>query len=62
MLEHFCLDRLIKTRKTFIPKKASIDNWEIVSELMQGWKKGRSGGKIEPKKKRAEVEIYKILA
>ena len=29
---------------------------------MQGWKKGRSGGEIEPRKRRAEVEVYKILA
>ena len=29
---------------------------------MQGWKKGRSGGEIEPSEKRAEVEVCKILA
>ena len=29
---------------------------------MWGWKKGRSGGKIKPSDKKADVEVYKILA
>ena len=29
---------------------------------MQGWKKGRSSGKIKPSENKAKVEVYKILA
>ena len=34
---------------------------KVVSKLMQGWKKGYSSSKIKPKKRRAKVEICKIL-
>ena len=33
---------------------------EVVSELMQGWKKCCSGGKIKLKEKKAEFKVYKI--
>ena len=47
--------------KTSILKKASADV-KVVSELMQGWKKGRSNSKIEPRERRAKIEVCKILA
>ena len=50
------------TRKTSSPKRASADGCEVLSKLMRGWKKGRSGGEIEPSERRDEVEVCKILA
>ena len=35
---------------------------EVVSKLMQRWKKSCSGGKIKLKEEKAKVKIYKILA
>ena len=48
--------------RTSIPKRAGIDNWKVVFELIQGWKKGCSDGKIELRKRKAEFEMLKILA
>ena len=47
-------------RRTSILKRASADYGEVVSKLMQRWKKDYSSGEIEPKKRRAKVKVYKI--
>ena len=55
MLKYFYLGLYVKMCKTFISRKASVDNWEVASELMQGWKKGCNGGKLN--RKREELTL-----
>ena len=62
MLKDFYLKWFIETRITFILKRANANDWEVVSELIQKWKKDCSSGEIKPKERRAEVEVCKIIA
>ena len=63
MLKHFCsIDNGSMRYIEILFQKDVVLIVEIVSKLMQGWKKGCSGSKIELRNKRAEVEICEILA
>ena len=54
--------RLIETCNTFSSKIASTSGWEGNILVVAKGKKGRSGGKIEPKERRAKAEVCKTLS